>query len=589
MNAIEAINQFVDVMLDSKTAFENIKAEAEQQNKAVEECIARFREDMSRLKSKVDVRDSGLRELSQKQIATLEEMLKTVGGKLEAVRRDMQFIKEYEDSFNIAVFGKVKAGKSYTGNFIMGNGLRDFGIHTSYDKISRPTVKVIDRGKVSERASLAEFEDDSRKIQHDQTGAEAFFVDPNEATSTIQLFRLGGMVWIDTPGIGSITEANEILAKDFVDNADLIVYMSNSDAGGTKQDFEEVKALYGKRKRFLFLLTQSDTTDEDCDDDGNIIAVLAPKKDADRKSMEDHICNTLIESGINDFNRGREVLTISTKLALEGLRTNDEAMFDASNLKRFFEVLVSITKNEAAKIKLATPAGRINAMIDDVIKELRKAKTKLSEHMKILSDTRERLTERSEAVQAKMLNDCIKSVTEKITNAAQSIESGNGASGVNVDEIVAEELSRVIMGACKEEFAGSEDILSGYTDSLKVGGISGLSMRQDTISYEWKETYSKERDPDGIWENIKSWFGTKYYTTGTRTHTKTQTIDLGVNLQQVLQEVRAGIDAIFAEKVPEILRRICDSFIAPVSKMRDNADKGIESAIRELEGLKIKA
>ena len=109
MNAIDAINQFVDVMLDSKTAFENIKAEAEQQNKAVEKCIARFREDMSRLKSKVDVRDSGLRELLQKQIATLEEMLKTVGGKLESVRRDMQFIKEYEDSFNIAVFGKVRA------------------------------------------------------------------------------------------------------------------------------------------------------------------------------------------------------------------------------------------------------------------------------------------------------------------------------------------------------------------------------------------------------------------------------------------------------------------------------------------------
>ena len=594
MNAIEAINQFVDVMLNSKTKFENIKAEAEQQNKAVEECIARFREGMSHLKSKVDVRDSGLRELSQKQIATLEEMLTTVGGKLESVRRDMQFIKEYEDSFNIAVFGKVKAGKSYTGNFIMGNGLRDLGIHTSYDKIPRPTVKVIDRGKVSERASLAEFEDDSRKVQHDQTGAEAFFVDPNEATSTIQLFRLGGMVWIDTPGIGSITDANQILAKGFVDNADLIVYMSNSDAGGTKQDFEEVKALYGKHKRFLFLLTQSDTTEEDIDDDGNIIAVLAPKKDADRKSMEDHICNTLIESGISGFKRGSEVLTISTKLALEGLKTNDEGMFDASNLKRFFEVLVSITENEAAKIKLATPAGRIKAMIDDVIEELRKAQAKLAEHMKSLSDARERLTERSEAIHARMLNECISGVTEKITKAAQSIESGNGAlssngtSGVNVDEIVAEELSQVIMGACKEEFAGSEDILSGYTDSLKVSGISGLSMRQDTISYEWQETYSKERDPDGIWEHVKSWFGTKYYTTGTRTHTKTQTIDLGVNLQQVLQEVRAGIDAIFADKVPEILQRICDNFIAPVSKMRDNADKSIESAIHELLSLKKK-
>lgn len=362
MNAIEAINQFVDVMLDSKTAFENIKAEAEQQNKAVEECIARFREGMSRIKSKVDVRDSGLRELSQKQIATLEEMLKTVGGKLEAVRRDMQFIKDYEDSFNIAVFGKVKAGKSYTGNFIMGNVIRDMGVRTHYDWMPRPTVKIINRGRFSES---------------EDEGKEFLKVDPNEFTYAIQLFTLGRMVWIDTPGIGSITEANEILAKDFVDNADLIVYMSNSDEGVTTQDFEEVKELYGKSKRFLFLLTQSDTTDEDCDDDGNIIVVLAPKKDADRKSMEDHICNTLNDLGVY-LERNSEILTISTRLAIVALNNDDDSLFDASNMKQFFDALISAAKTKTSRTR------SINATIDDVIDRLIEAQAAVDNSMKSL-------------------------------------------------------------------------------------------------------------------------------------------------------------------------------------------------------------
>ena len=284
-------------------------------------------------------------------------------------------VHDYEDMFKVVVFGKVKAGKSYTGNFIMGNVIRDMGVHTHYDWTPRPTVKIIDRVRFSES----------------QDEGEEFFRDyQKEATSTIQLFRLGGMVWIDTPGIGSITEANEILAKDFVDNADLIVYMMNSDAGGTKQDFEEVKALYGKRKRFLFLLTQSDTEDYDIDDDGNIIAVLAPKKDADRKSMEDYICNTLIESGINDFNRGREILTISTKLALEGLKTNDEGMFDASNMKQFFDALISAAKTKTSR------TWSINATIDDVIDRLieaqaavDKSKKSLVEAMKMIAALRD--------------------------------------------------------------------------------------------------------------------------------------------------------------------------------------------------------
>ncbi len=271
-------------------------------------------------------------------------------------------VHDYEDMFKVVVFGKVKAGKSYTGNFIMGNVIRDMGVHTHYDWTPRPTVKISDRGRFSESKD---------------EGKGFFRVDSNEFTDAIQFFTLGRMVWIDTPGIGSITEVNEILAKDFVDNADLIVYMWNSDAGGTKQDLEEVKALYGKSKRFLFLLTQSDTTDEYCDDDGNIIVVLAPKKDADRKSMEDYIYNTLNDIGVY-LERNSEILTISTKLALVGLKTNDEGMFDASNMKQFFDALISAVKTKTSRTQ------SINATIDDVIDRLVEAQAAVDKSKKSL-------------------------------------------------------------------------------------------------------------------------------------------------------------------------------------------------------------
>ena len=105
--------------------------------------------------------------------------------------------------------------------------------------------------------------------------------------------------WIDTPGIGSVTWENEILAQDFIDSADLVVYMSHSDAAGTQQDFKELKILHDKGRRFLLLLTQSDTHEEDCDDNGKIIKTLVPKSEKDRKSMEDYICDYLRKLGIN--------------------------------------------------------------------------------------------------------------------------------------------------------------------------------------------------------------------------------------------------------------------------------------------------
>ena len=270
-------------------------------------------------------------------------------------------VHDYEDMFKVVVFGKIKAGKSYTGNFIMGNVIRDMGVRTHYDWIPRLTVKVIDRGWFSDS------EDEG----------EEFFRDSNEFTNAIQLFTLGRMVWIDTPGIGGITEANELLEKDFVDNADLIVYMSNSDTGGTLQDFEEVKALYGKHKRFLFLLTQSDTTEEDCDDDGNITAVLAPKNDADRKSIEDYICNTLNNIGVY-LERNSEILTISTKLAIEALNNDDDSLFDASNMKQFFDALISAAKTKTSRTR------SINATIDDVIDRLIEAQAAVDKSKKSL-------------------------------------------------------------------------------------------------------------------------------------------------------------------------------------------------------------
>ena len=594
MNALETINQFVEAMLASQTKFQDIKAEVDRRNTSVKECISRFKSGIEAIThGQVQSRNADLQQIIHQQTSELENLLKVVEASLRATQEGMEFIKAHEDSFNIAVFGKVKSGKSYTGNFIMGNEFRDWGLHTSYDKIEPPTVTVIDRGKTSTRSDLAELKE-ADDVKRDQTGAKGFTVDPREATSTIQFFRLGGMLWVDTPGIGSITKENEELAKGFVDSADLIVYMSNFKFAGTKQDFEEMKALHDKKKRFLLLLTRADTTafvkDENGkfikDEDGKPIKKLVSPSDKDRNDMMGYVCKTLTENGI-DMDRGREVLTISAKLAREGLRQNDEAMFSGSNMQRFLEVLIDITQNEAAKLKLATPSVRINGMIDQLIKLLNDADSKLTEYMKTLGDIRDRLSERNDYLLAQMLDECMTGITRQVEQKAREVESGSGSmSGGELQQIVNNGIYSVIMKKCAEEFGKSAENLAGYSDSLKVGNVTGLEMRHDTITWKRQVSERYERAPDGFWEHVGSFFGKTYYGYSTRTVTESRNIDLGVNTTQVLSEVRSNIDAIFREQVPDVMKRLADDFIAPVSKFRDMAGKEITSTIHALEGLK---
>ncbi|MBQ7216840.1 MAG: SPASM domain-containing protein [Synergistaceae bacterium] len=559
MNALDTINNFVDAMLASQTKFADIKAEVDRRNNSVKECISRFRSGVESLtKNAARSSNPDIQGIIQQQTSELEHLLIVIEAGIRATQEGMEFIKKHEDSFNIAVFGKVKSGKSYTGNFIMGNEIREW-LRSSYDKIQPPTVTVIDRGKESSRSALAEFEDnESTKVKRDETGASAFVVGPNEATSTIQYFRLGGMLWVDTPGIGSITKENEELAKSFVDSADLIVYMSNFKFAGTKQDFEEMKALHDKKKRFLLLLTRADTVAFGEDENGKTIRRPVPPSDKDRSDMEAYVYGVLKNEGIN-LDREREFLTISTKLARLGLRDNDGAMFEGSNLKRFLDVLVSITQNEAAKLKIATPSVRINGMIDQFIKTLHETDSKLTEQMKTLGDIRSRLSERNDYLLAQMLNDCMTGITGQVEQKAREVESGGaGMSGDDLQKIVSRGVYSVIMKKCAEEFGKSAESLAGYSDSLKVGNVSGLEMRHDTITWKRQVSERYERAPRGFFEHVGAFFGRTYYGSSTRTVHESKIIDLGVNTTQVLAEVRSSIDSIFREQVPSIMKKFAN-------------------------------
>lgn len=578
MDMLDKINHFVDVCLDNQSRFEAIKREIDNRDEAIRSRVEKFKQEAGQAISvSAAAAEPELRQFCENIQEQLRELLEAVAADLENTRKGMKFIKYYEQSFNIAVFGKVKAGKSYLGNFIMGSRFREMGLKTGYDRLQPPPrVEVYDRGKVLTKDRLEELDKDS------------FYVDATEATSTIQLFRLGALAWFDTPGIGSVTWENEMLAKDYVENADLVVYTCNSDAAGTQQDFKEMGDLHGKDKPFLLMITQSDTVDEDCDDEtGEIIPVLVPKSAKDRQDQENYMLSETGKQGIHLKNG--ELLTVSVKLALEALKAGDEQLFRDSHMGDFLDVLVGIMENEAAEYKRKTPTDRMNSTIKQIGGKLKEAEKRLQSYGEDLTQRERKLTRESDMMIEKMKLECFRRADELIQREAGKLNSGGKAmSGDDLCQAISKTVYETLLKNCLGAFAESGKILSNYADSLRIDGVAGLTVKKDSFSYEEKVIDRYERSANGVFEMIGSLFGKKYYESGISTRTKTVEIDLGVDSRQTIGQTREQINAIFEREIPGLMKRICESYLAESRKLLAAAIGCVQSAAADLQKLQIK-
>ena len=465
------------------------------------------------------------------------------------------------------MFGKVKAGKSYLGNFIMGNRIRDLGLETSFDKLERPTVEIHDRGKVTTNSRMAEI---------DPEGQEELPENANECTSAIQLFRLGGMTWFDTPGIGSVTWENELLAKDYVDNADLVVFTCNSDAAGTRQDFAEMKTLYEKGKPFLLLLTQSDTLEEDYDDEaGELISVLTAKSDSDREELQRN--GIRLKSG--------ELLTISAKLAIEALKHDNPTQFQDSHMDQFLQVLTNITKTEGAELKRKTPNDRLNATIGDILKRLDEASKELAASKKSLQEKQKHLSTHGDLLLSQMQQECLNRVDTLIRQKVLEVEQNKTAiTPEELGTLLSQEIYQVLLHTCADEFASSVEILSDY--AVRMDGISGIEQKKDIIEYTIQTVDWVERDPEGVIENVSAFLGKKYHRAICRTETLTHEIELGVNEQQAISLAHDQLNKLFRTEVPGLMKKISDQYLSQISKLLDASYGQIQTTHKDLEGLK---
>lgn len=578
----DAINRFADTMANTVEKFKGVRESAEGKTEEIDKCIQAFNESVEQAKAhKLKAKDKSIQEIYDASTKVLKDTLDGLTKELEKARNGMQFIQDYENSLNVVVFGKVKAGKSYLGNLMMGNAIRKLPTKTSYDRLEQPKVKVYDQGTCTTQDKLKE-------VTEENDASGGFGVDNREATRVIQLFRLGGMTWVDTPGFGSLTEENQELARESVKNADLVIFASNSDAAGTQQDFQEMKELYDMGKRFLLVLTQSDTLDEDCDDDGNIIPILVPKSDDDRRSTENYMKKALGENGIRLGDEN--ILTISAFLGLTALEKGEEALFESSNMGKFWNLLSDITKDEGKDLSKKTFGDRVNTALRSLQGKLKDAEKKLLEAKKSQEQKESEMREKAAHTIRDAKDECSQKVASLIQEKSKKVEETKEPfSAADLKQILSKVVYETVMDACKKQFDAMAQMtkLSGYQEKLKLDSIGDLAMRQDKISYTRTRVIEVERNPRGILENIGSRiFHKTYYRAKTIGETKEETIDLGVNVQEIQAKAHSSLEKILEKQAPQLIQEIIDYYSAPLREMQSKALAAIQTAEKELEQLK---
>lgn len=586
MGMLECINQFVDTMVEEQHCFENMQNEVARREDDVLQELSKLetneRESIDQIQCDLaKSNDEDMLEIFRKTSEVFFNTLSDVNKKIEEAIKGMTFIEDFERHFTVSVFGKVKAGKSYIGNLIMGHPVRKAGIPSSYDKLVDLTVHVYDRGKVYEQKKL------STEVEQKECNGKEFYVDKNEATSTIQWVNIGGMCWFDTPGIGSVTIENEELAKEYVKNSDLVIFACNSDAAGTRQEFSEIRQLHDMNKPILLLLTQSDAYDYDVDDEGEEISILVPKPEKDRKDQENYMLETLREQGMEDVLKYADILTVSALLATEAIKNNDEEMFEQSNIGKLLEKLTSITKNDAAEIKRNTPKSRINEMIDSIIVDLSSASSEIIKYCNAIEAKKQNLSERKDWMIEQIRASLNVKILEIVGKAKSEVESsGKTISEAELSDKINLVLLDTVQRVCVEEAISQNDTLPNL--EVKLSGIGDMKMRQDRIPYEYVSVIQVPRDPSGMVEKIgHKFFKKKFYSSESRTETRYSTFDIGVNDTEIAQNIVLQLSTVFSDTVERYIDFLTKGYYEPIEKLQRITVNGIKNTISNLREMRM--
>lgn len=543
------------------------------------------------------------------------------GERLQAIIAGRRFIDHFDRHAIVLVYGKVNSGKSSLGNFLAG---LDFSGMPGNPYESRP-VAFLKHATADEPGALAE---------PAPMDPPSFPTQGTECTREIQTFQLGGLAWVDTPGIHSMTAANQALARQYVDHAELVVFLSSSDAPCRASDMLELQELLvRKAKPVLMLVSRFDEAEEDVDECGQIVRRLIPKTERSRREQSQWLREQLQGANLDGRIEGAGEAFVSVYLAREAIRTGDAVLFEHSGMNDLYAKLARVLTEEATRLKQQAPRRRFDALLDELLagESVEQPGAVTATASEEAPDSIIRLNQRFEELDAAIATarreleslgpEIARRVRARVTprieghirQAAEAVERGGGRSS-DLQARVTEETAAVFQAVLEEEV---KRVLKAFEVGVagQMGAFAGVTLPEVEAKYD-QVTISEEvyyrRVGNAVGGGVLGIVGTAVGgmiagplgaivggALGTMAGsaaggeagsamagTRTASVQVGTNGDAVLGAVLDQLSRNIPREAELTLRAIADDFFGPLATASRRAQDGLQQAGNQLEALR---
>lgn len=512
--------------------------------------------------------------------ALCRDMMSDAGAQIEKwqefIKKQIErsdFVNRHEKSILALVFADVNAGKSSLGNFVGGWNLRD----TAYADLYRPHDCII------ETYSAASTEDQNVKV------IDHFAENATEATSTIQHYTLEqGLTWVDTPGLHSLTTEHGDLAKEYIQFADLVVYLTPSSSPFKADEREMLGELFRMGKPVILAITKSDEVEED-EIDGNVVYVKKAKSAHNRQAQENYVTEQAKQISGNGNLENSHILSLSVMLAREAAAQQDPQLYADSNLPQFLSQMGGILSTKAIDLKMRRPRAEIKAFIDRLIG----ADGAKDEDFLTLTQLRSDLAKCQENLR-NVLAECKKDENvicvgiEQMFPLKLSIlfRSLRDRKQLNDKEAVRKDasdtISTLVAEECRKHLETKLGTLSVSLPKLIIETIAGDSYQ---TQYQEKIIARRvERDPKGFWEKAARWLDRdqKFYDT----INDVESIPVGDNFNTFLDNQVENLRPEVRKHVSDIIDHMASGCIEPLLACYQTLDEQLAQLTDQLDALR---
>jgi predicted GTPase len=466
-------------------------------------------------------------------------------------------LDEYAQKLLIVVYGSTNTGKSSLGNFIRGQSFLNAPFNNPYkgnsdgSSLKFSKIHSIEKSNVDENIGKS-------------TGDESDWFEKGitETTREAHLFDGPGIAWLDTPGFGSVNEQLGDLAKKYVEHADLVVFLENSDCPGLRQNLK-IMLKQTKYCKFLIVISRSDRNQNikingiiKKDAQGKPIRELVNKEPGDRRDQENYVISEIKKHSkcmnINIDCSNVEIMSMSTLCASEAIINSDDEKFFNSNVCKFFDAItqVGISQDEIIKLKSDEVNKNIKNLIDSVLNsEDLNLNLILSDVSKNIDYFKSKICEFdiesiALSIKSNVMTNIFPKIDSKLDNIVNSKMDNIIINFSDINSLVLKLINDQITSKCLLLLDDIYKEIDNTFNTMSIIGNTEINRVKDEQSFQVAKPEIRRRAPSGILEHLSSFFlGTEYTRLETKYETKTLEFDRGFDVMSVKKNLIDEISA----------------------------------------------